>query len=201
MTVQPGAAPTLIDAFLPTYAAVERHETTVRAPVETVYRAIRTADLAGALPVRLLLAMRALPGALAQGREGLRRLGERVREPVTLAEFERQGFAVLAEDPPAELLIGLVGAFWTLGGGIRTTDPIRFRGPQEPGTARAAWNFRLEARPGGRVALSTETRVHPSDPESARRFRRYWRLVRPWSGLTRRYMLRAIRREAERLAR
>jgi hypothetical protein len=196
-----GAASTLIDAFLPTYDAVERHETTVRAPAETVYAALRTADLAGALPVRLLLALRALPGALAQGREGFRHLAERARDPITLAEFERQGFTVLAEDPPVELLIGLEGAFWTLGGGIRATDASRFRGPQEPGTARAAWSFRLEEHPGGRVALSTETRVHPTEPESARRFRRYWRLVRPWSGLIRRYMLRAIRREAERLAR
>jgi hypothetical protein len=197
VTAEPGAAPTLIDAFLPTYDAVERHETTVRAPAETVYAALRTADLAGALPVRVLLALRALPGALAHGRGGLRRLRERAREPITLAEFERQGFAVLAEDPPVELLIGLVGAFWTLGGGIRATDADRFRGPQEPGTARAAWNFRIEARPGGRVVLRTETRVQPADPDSARRFRRYWRLVRPFSGLTRGYMLRAIRREAE----
>jgi hypothetical protein len=199
--VNAAAASTLIDQFLPAYAAVERHRTTVRAPAETVYAALRTADLAGALPVRVLLALRALPGALAHGRDGLRRLGARAREPVTLAEFERQGFAVLAENPPVELLIGLVGAFWTLGGGIRATDAARFRGPQEPGTARAAWNFRLEERPDGGVVLSTETRVQPADPESARRFRRYWRLVRPWSGLTRRCMLRAIRREAERLAR
>lgn len=201
MTVRAGAAPTLIDAFLPTYDAVERHETTVRAPAETVYAALRTADPAGALPVRLLLALRALPGALAQGRDGLRRLGARAREPITLAAFERQGFAVLAENPPVELLIGLVGAFWTLGGAIRATDADRFRGPQEPGTARAAWNFRIEACPGGRIVLHTETRVQPADPDSARRFRRYWRLVRPWSGLTRRYMLRAVRKEAERLAR
>ena len=201
MTVETAAAATLIDAFLPTFAAVERHETTVQAPAEAVYRAIRTADLAGALPVRLLLALRALPGALPHGREGLRRLGARAREPITLAEFERQGFAVLAENPPVELLIGLEGAFWTLGGGIRPTDAARFRGPQVPGSARAVWNFRLEERPGGLVALSTETRVQPADAGSARRFRRYWRLVRPWSGLTRRYMLRAIRTEAERLAR
>lgn len=190
---------TLIDAFLPAYDAVERHETTVRAPAEIVYAAIRTADLAGALPVRLLLALRALPGALAHGREGLGRLGARVHEPITLAEFERQGFALLAEDPPVELLIGLEGAFWTPGGGIRPTDAARFRGPQEPGTARAAWNFRLEEGPDG-VALSTETRILPADAGSARRFRRYWRLVRPFSGLTRRYMLRAIRKEAERAA-
>lgn len=190
----------LIDEFLPTYSAVERHVTTVRAPAELVYQAIRSADLAGAVPVRVLLALRFLPSALMQGRAGLARLRSRAREPITLAEFERQGFAILAENPPREILIGLVGAFWTLGGNLRATDAAHFRGPQERGTARAAWNFLIEEQRSGGVMLSTETRVQPADAESASRFRRYWWLVRPWSGLTRRYMLRAIRREAERLA-
>ncbi len=190
----------LIDEFLPTYSTAERHAITVHAPVDLVYRAIRSANLAGALPVRVLLALRALPAALAQGRSGLARLRGRAGGVITLAEFERHGFTVLAEAPPGEILIGLVGAFWTPGGGLRATDAIHFRGPQEPGTARAAWNFRLEVQADGAIELSTETRVQPADQQSARRFRRYWWLVRPWSGVTRGYMLRAIRREAERLA-
>lgn len=32
----------LIDEYLPTYSAVERHSTVVRVPAETVYRAIRS---------------------------------------------------------------------------------------------------------------------------------------------------------------
>ncbi|HEX2222796.1 MAG TPA: hypothetical protein VHN15_01175 [Thermoanaerobaculia bacterium] len=190
----------LIDEYLPTYSAIERHATTVRAPASIVYQAIRSADLAGAVPVRILMALRLLPSALMQGRRGLTRLSSRASEPITLAGYERQGFAILEEDPPREILIGLVGAFWTLGGGIRTTNADHFRGPQERGTARAAWNFLIQEQPGGGVTLSTETRVQPADPESERHFRRYWRLVQPWSGLTRLYMLRAIRREAERLA-
>jgi hypothetical protein len=188
---------TLIDEFLPTYSTVEWHLITVRAPAEVVYRALRTADLGGPVPVRLLLALRALPAALTRSRDRVLRLRERIREPITLSEFERQGFVILAEDPPREILIGLEGAFWTLGGDIRPTDAVRFRGPQRRGTARAAWNFRLEERADGTVALSTETRVQPADSDSLRRFRRYWWFVRPWSGLTRRYMLRAIRKEAE----
>jgi hypothetical protein len=52
-------------------------------------------------------------------------------------------------------------------------------------------------RAGG-AAVSTETRVLCTDERSRRAFRRYWTLVRPFSGLTRIEMLRAIRREAER---
>jgi hypothetical protein len=35
----------LIDEFLPTYSAVERHQTIVRAPAEIVYQAIHSANL------------------------------------------------------------------------------------------------------------------------------------------------------------
>jgi hypothetical protein len=144
--------------------------------------------------------LRGLPFALLQGRHGLSRLRSRGREPITVGSFERRGFAILEEDPPREILLGLVGRFWTFSGALRATDAVHFRGPQERGTARAAWNFLLEQQAKGEVRLSTETRVQPADAESARRFHRYWKLVRPWSGLIRRYMLRAIRREAERRA-
>ncbi|CAN5764371.1 hypothetical protein BH23GEM8_BH23GEM8_11680 [soil metagenome] len=60
----------LIHDFLPVYDAAERHAITVRVPAELVYRAIRSADLAGAPPVRLLLALRALPAALTGGEVG-----------------------------------------------------------------------------------------------------------------------------------
>ena len=188
----------LIDEFLPVYAVVERHAIDVDAAPDAVYRAIRSADLAGSRAVRLLLALRALPAALLAGGAGLASLRQRARGPMTLDHFQRHGFVVLAERAPQELLIGLVGAFWTPGGGLCATDADGFRGAQPPGTARAAWNFVVQPRDTGGTRLSTETRVAPADPASARRFRAYWFVVRPWSGLTRRCMLRAIREEAER---
>ncbi len=44
--------------------------------------------------------------------------------------------------------------------------------------------------------LSTETRVQLTDARSRRSFRRYWLVVRPFSGLVRRAWLRAIARRA-----
>jgi hypothetical protein len=46
-------------------------------------------------------------------------------------------------------------------------------------------------------SLSTETRVHIEDPGSRRKFARYWRVVRPFSGLIRVSILRAAKRRAE----
>jgi hypothetical protein len=45
--------------------------------------------------------------------------------------------------------------------------------------------------------LSTETRVLLTDARARRRFRVYWLLVRPFSGLVRRSWLRAAKRRAE----
>jgi len=46
-------------------------------------------------------------------------------------------------------------------------------------------------------SLATETRVHVPDPVSRRKFARYWRVVRPFSGVIRMGVLRAAKRRAE----
>jgi hypothetical protein len=46
--------------------------------------------------------------------------------------------------------------------------------------------------------LTTETRVACTDAASARRFARYWWLIRPASGTIRRSWLAAIKRRSER---
>ena len=182
----------LIDEYLPAFDAIERHSTLVRASPEQVYLALRTTDLAQSLLVRGLLAVRVLPEILRHGGKG--RLGPKT---IQLRAFEVRGFAVLAENPPHELLIGLVGSFWTLSGGLRPVNAATFVGPQLAGTARAAWNFSIAPGVNGDCELSTETRVQCADPSSRRRFRAYWMLIRPGSGLIRRLMLKAIRHEAE----
>jgi hypothetical protein len=65
------------------------------------------------------------------------------------------------------------------------------------GRARAGWNFMTAAVPEGGTQLSTETRVLCGDAATRRRFRWYWRVIRPGSGLIRRAMLASIRRAAE----
>jgi hypothetical protein len=191
----------LIDAYLPRWDVGERHRITVAAPPETVYAALRTTDLAGAGLVRALLALRALPGAFRDGTAGLRALGQRGRRAVTLATFESVGFRILDERPPTELVIGLEGQFWRATGNLCTPPAAEFgRHAPPPGTARAVWNFTVEARPDGGTRLATETRVLCADAAARRRFLPYWYLIRPGSGIIRHAMLRAIRRTAERRA-
>jgi hypothetical protein len=191
----------LLDEIMPRCHVVERHRTRVHADASTVYAAIREADLASGPATRWLFMLRSLPAAVldlvrpgdaahAQERPG--------RRGLRLADFERAGFRVVAERAPEEVVIGLLGRFWTPRGGLRDDVSIEtFRTGPPPGMALAGWNFSVHEVAGGATELRTETRVWCA-PDAWPRFRLYWFIVRPGSGLIRRSMLRAIRRRAER---
>ena len=181
----------LIDAALPRPHVVSCHATTVRASPERTYAAVRAVELRGAPLTRALMALRSLPALLSRSAPPSARPG------MTLDGLLRSGFVLLGERPGEELLLGLVGRFWTAGGGIERVSPAEFHAWDRPGYARAAWNFTVAAEADGHSRLATETRVRCTDEVSARWFRRYWRLVGPFSGLIRREMLWTLRRGVE----
>lgn len=192
----------LLDELMPRFDVAERHGTRVRASPAETFAALREADLSGGALTRTLLALRAVPAALLAFARSPRAAAAELRtrrahRAVRLADFERAGFHVVAERPPEELVIGLVGRFWTPRGdlGPRLTAESFLAGPP-PGQALAGWNFTIEDRGDGGSELRTETRVWCA-PDALLRFRLYWLLVRPGSGLIRHAMLRAIRRRAE----
>jgi hypothetical protein len=179
----------IIDRFLPTYDVIEHHETTVNAPVETTYRAVKELDLARSPVVLALLAVRGLPTLFTGAAKPARRIG--------LEEIVRTGFVVLAEEQGRELVLGVVGKFWRLTSGIHGIEPDEFSGFDAPGFAKAAWNFVVSERSSSRSTVVTETRVLCTDDDARRRFTLYWRLVGPFSALVRRVLLRGIKRDAE----
>jgi len=194
----------LLDQLMPQYDVLERHRITVRAAPDVVFRSIREANLAGGPITRALLALRAAPAAVVavvrSPRTAWGELRDRVAVPqgvVRLHDFEQAGFRIVAECAPHELVIGLLGRFWTPRGGLCagvTAETFRAGPPQ--GLALAGWNFTVALRPDGSSELRTETRVWCAT-DVRWKFRLYWLAVRPGSGLVRRAMLRAIRRHAE----
>jgi hypothetical protein len=179
----------LIDEFLPEYDEIEHHQIDVEAPVGDAYRAVKELDLARSPVVLALLAVRGIPSLFTGAVKPKRRLG--------LDEIVESGFVVLAEEPDCELVLGIVGKFWQLSSGVHRIEPDQFTGFDEPGFAKAAWNFVVVERAGGGSTVTTETRIACTDAEARRKFGWYWRLIGPFSALIRRVLLRSIQRDAE----
>jgi hypothetical protein len=186
----PLVAHQLIDEFMPVYDVSEYHETPIRAPIERVYATLRTEDLGDSRVVRLLLRLRSLPAVLTNRR------AERT-PALNLDAILKGGFVLLGERPPNEIALGLAGRFWALSGGRCRLNAEEFRSFDLPGYAKAVWNFSLVEESDEVTRLATETRVQCLDDSSRRRFRIYWALIAPFSGLIRHEVLRAIRRRAE----
>jgi hypothetical protein len=178
----------MIDEFLPHYDVVERHEVFVAATPTSVYRCVRALDVSRMPVTAALLALRGIPHLLTGSVRPSRR--------VTIDQLTTMGFVILGDRPPVEVVLGVVGRFWRPTSGIVRISADGFAGYAAPGHARAVWNFRIEPERGG-CRLRTETRVQCLDASARRRFRLYWGVVGPFSGLIRRDMLRAIRRDAE----
>ena len=188
---------TLLDDWMPGYDAISRHEIVVNATTAQVYDVARTMDLGGSAVVKVLMGVRAAPAAIGSILRG--RL-DGARQSYGSRHVRGLGFTLLAEEPGREFVLGLMGRFWTPTGGLVPATVADFRTMPPPGLAQGMWNFRVEPI-GARCRLTTETRVRCGDESSRRGFARYWRIVRFGSALTRRSMLRQIRRRAERATR
>ncbi len=182
---------TRLDDFSPDFEFSERHTVRVEAPKELVWEAVKSVTADEISYFRALTWIRRLgrggPEGILNAPEGL---------PL-LEVATRTSFVLLAEEPGREIVVGTVvlapkdvryGA---------TPTPERFRALESPGFAKATMNFLVEDRGGDACLLTTETRVHATDPDTRRRFAVYWRVIYPGSAFIRRMWLRAIRLRAE----
>ena len=181
----------LIDDCLPRYDAVERHRIEVNAPSGLVYDAAVNLDLSDSGIVRTLFRLREMPGCLRSRHSRTRQLG------LTLHDLIENGFVVLGERPGEEIVLGVVGRFWTPQGGIKHVDATTFAAFSSPDYAKAVWNFSVRESADAKAELTTETRVLCLDDSSRWKFKLYWTLVAPFSGLIRMEALRSIKRAAE----
>jgi hypothetical protein len=178
----------VLDEFLPAYDVNEVHTIATTAQPGAVMDAVRTVTAREVPLLVALMAIRTVPALLS-----LRRVPR--RGPL-LEDMRRAGFVSLSEAPD-ELVLGVVGRFWTPSGGVRRIEPGEFGGFDEAGFAKAVFNFEVEPTDRGTL-MRTETRILATDERARRRFGLYWRIVQPGSGLIRIAWLRAIRRRAER---
>ena len=159
---------------LPLYHHVERHAIRVAVAPERALAAARATRLEDVPLARLLFRLR----GLRAGRNG----------PIWDA-LRAHGFQPLGEDT-----LTLVAKPWSPRGERRTVDS--FATFHEPGWAKLALDLRAVPDADG-ARIETETRVYLTSPAARRRFRAYWLVIRPFSGLVRRAWLRAARTRAE----
>ena len=182
----------VLDRFMPSYEVREFHETRVAAPAEVTYAVAQELDMQGSPLVK----------AIFTGREVLMGAKTTPRQPQSLlAEVVALGWRVLSEEPGRHLVLGAVTQPWKADVQFRGLPPEQFAAFNQPGYAKIAWTIAAEPNGSSASVFRTETRVATTDPDSRRRFRRYWSLVSPGVELIRREMLRLVRREAERRVR
>lgn len=187
------AVSSLLQQIMPEYDVSSSHQIAVEASPPEVYRVARQADLGRPPLVRLLMGLRVIPVLIAAG--GRRRAGLREAENGQHAVGGAR-FTLVAEAPGEEFVLGLMGRFWTLSGGLIQATADELRRPPPAGIVQALWNFRVEPNGSG-SRLWTETRVRCADEATRTRFLRYWRVIRPGSALIRRSILRSIRARTE----
>ena len=170
-----------LDDFLPAYEFSERHSLAIDAPAGRIDQALREVSIADIPVARVLWWVRRLG----------RPYGDAAK-PFVGGELP----GVVLEDVPEEgIVLALTGQFWRLRGErdpAKPTTAEEFVAYARLDTCKAVIDFRV-----GPGSLSTETRVHVADPNARRKFRRYWFVIRPFSGLIRIFLLRAARRRAE----
>jgi hypothetical protein len=188
------AAPMLIDRFMPRYdVTIAAHAIVRRGPVAT-FRAASELDFMSVHSPLLDLAMwaRGLPARLT---------GRAPAPPPRLVLAKGDplpGWVVLGQRDDEELAFGAVGKFWQPSIEWRDVAAETFASFDEPGWGKIAANFSVRAYGDGATLLTYECRTVTTDPESRRKFLRYWRVGRPVIAHVFRATVDTIRANAER---
>ena len=176
-----------LDELLPSYDVAARYDILVQASPADTAAALGQSDFSQARLTRLLL--------------GLRTLGRRRPDEKSGTQVERlrwAGFIELANVPKKEIVFGVVGRFWRPDGGVLTglsaEEMIAFR---TEGYAKAVWNFAGIAESERMTRFTTETRIQAFGRSARWKFRAYWVVVAPFSGIIRKEMLALVKRNAE----
>ena len=178
---------TRLDEFAPVYQFHEWHTTTVNAPPDRVYAAMK------AVEPDEIFGYRALTWIRRFGRSGKPNiLNPTAHQPIMQTALQT-GFMQLADDPGQEFVFGFGGSPML----VSKVTPANFKSLDGPFFAKVTMNFRIEPIDATHCTLTTETRVYGSDDDVQRFFAPYWRVIYPGSAFMRRMWLRAIRKRAE----
>jgi hypothetical protein len=166
-----------------------RYQTRVKASLKRTREAMCDADFSQLPLTRILMGLRKLGWGRQKAEQAASR-EERLRAA---------GFISIPTGSENEVLLGVVGRFWRPDSGtVRGLTADEIIAFEREGFAKGMWNFTVERESESVTCLATETRVLAYGISARRKFRAYWLLVGPFSGLMRKEMLRMVKRRAER---
>jgi hypothetical protein len=182
---------TALHRLIPNPQLLEIDSVDVAAPASRVWDIVRDGDLASSTPIRALFRLRVLASRDAQSTPLALRIDGMRSSP------ERPGFQILADDPPNEVAVGAIGKVWKLDiPFVHVADDLAYSQFSEPGFVKVAWAIRVVPRGPQSSHVELEVRVAATDVASWRKFRRYFRVIGPFSRFIRRSTLRALARNA-----
>jgi len=181
-----------LDRLIPAPRLSEADGIDVALSPDQAWQLVRHGEIAMPAIARALFALRTLPSRL---------LGKPAVAPsLSIDAFTsgaQPGFRVLIDDPPREVAVAAVGKVWQPDiPFVEVADTTAFAAFAEPGYAKVAWAVRVLPRGAGDSRIEVDLRVTATDEPSWRAFRRYFRLVGPFSRLIRRSALEAWARKA-----
>ncbi len=174
----------LIDTFLPDFEFADEQKANINAPPAATFRGIKTFNMGESTSIKWLFKMRGIP-----------------TENLTINDFEKANFRILAEKQDEEIVLGLIGEFKSLTGGLVKIEPDKFRDFNTAEFIKAVWNFSVTDIGNGKSRLTTEIRIHPTDASSMAKIKTYWGMLKPPSQMIRREILKLIKKQAEQEAR
>jgi hypothetical protein len=194
------APPLMLDWLLPEFDATIVEHRIVEGDPESVYRAVAGVDMVEipiAYPaVRALFAARGAAERLVRALLGRPTPTEEPAGPMRLGDMPEIGeWVKLADEPPRELAVGVIGRFWAGETVWRTIDAHEFVAFDQPGFAKIACSVSLRPYGTARTLVSYEARTQALDADSRAHFLRYWRVVRPGVAIVMRAFLHAVAEE------
>lgn len=167
--------------YLPQFDFSSAHSITVNAPVSKIFPLIREFKIKNPPISYWLMKLR----------------GMSAPTHFSIKHLENSRFVLLEELPDKEIIIGIIGQPWTLTGHLQLFQAHEFIPFNDKGYIKASWSFELVSISLTQTEVKTETRIACPTPQVRRRFGAYWFVIKPFSGIIRKAMLKAIKSELE----
>lgn len=181
--------------YLPEYNYREEHHLDMKASPEQIMQSILSYNTADDRFFTCAIKLRELPNRLFNRTKRVK--ADLSLENLKHENFSLDNFTLLERNNNQEVVYGLAGQLWKIDYGQYTLDDNQsFLTFNQPNCVKLILYFSLQESDEGSTRVTTETRVFCLDRNAFLKFRPYWYLIRPISGLIRRRMLSQILKSA-----